>query len=132
MNELQMAALTFLAFGIAIPIYLLFKLNKINKFKKEGIKSVANVVHAERKIGYKGAILFILSIVYRDQNGTPYAGTITGPRKNVIGDTIPIIFSPQNPAIFKTDFGERLKVELIISMIFLLITAGFCFWVFVL
>lgn len=128
MEQIQTALIIIFSLGAIFPILVLLKMRSVNKFKKNGVITVANVINQEKRTGHKGAVYYIWTVQYRDSTGKLHRGTTIGYLPNAVGMTMPVIYKASDPRIFRTEFGKNLKKMLIIACVFFAIMIGVCIW----
>lgn len=128
MTDIQAVALVIACLAASFPALVLLKMYLVKQFKKKGIVTVANVINEERRTGSKGAVYYIWTVQYRDENARLYRGSMIGYRANAIGATVPIIYKASDPKIFRTEFGKNLPKVLTVSIVFFVVVVVFCLW----
>jgi hypothetical protein len=124
MDKIQTAALILILVGALLPALCIIKMQMIKKFKKNATVTKAIINNTEKRIGYKGAVYYMLAIQYKDNAGNIFKSHAIGAKKNIPGSTITIMYKTNNPASFKTDFGKHLPWVLGFSLILF----GFLLW----
>lgn len=128
MNALQAAALSITLLSFLPLIICLVKFRSLKKFKAGATVTTAAVTASEKRRGIKGAVYYLLDIKYMAPGDIVYTARTISWKKYLPGETIPLMFTTNNPASFKTDFGQSLKWFLSISILLIILVAVFCYW----
>ncbi len=129
MDKLQIVYFVLIGLGTLLPIICFIKMRMIAAFKQKGVLTEATITNVERKTGYKGSRYYKLTLEYKVINtGELFIGHRPYFNKKAIGDTMPLIYMPDDPAKFSIDFGKRMPYVLAISIVFLLLIIWFCIW----
>lgn len=104
------------------------KMYRLKRFMKNAITTSALIRSVEKRSGYR-SYYYLLTIQYGDLTGKIFTGVaIVASKKHKVGDFIPLMYSADNPAKYKTDFGKWVPWFLAFSLIFLGLIIWFCYW----
>jgi hypothetical protein len=129
MDTIQIASLILIVISF-IPLGLCFiKIYLLKKYKAKATITTALVTSSEKRRGYKNSVYYLLGIQYKTiDTGIQYTGQATSLKKYAVGDEIPLMYATNDPANFKTDFGQSLKWLLPISIALIILTGYACYW----
>ena len=128
MNTIQAAAV-FLFIASLLPlVFCLFKMQQLKKYKAKATVTTAFILRSEKKRRYKNPDYYSLDIQYLIHTGIFYKVQTTSWKKYTAGDQISLMYLNDDPANFKTDFGQSLNWLFCISIILLIGTGWLCYW----
>lgn len=129
MHIITIVTIFLLALSFAPIVMVLVKMKRVKNFKQNSITVNATITHVETRRGFKGSVHYLLNIEYKPVAGSQlYKASCIEFKKHLPGAPLPLMYMPDNPALFSTDFGKRLPYMLGICIVFFLLIAGFCIW----
>jgi hypothetical protein len=129
MDPIQTAALILIIVSVLPLVICLIKMHLLKKYKAKAVITTASVVSSEKRRGIKNSTYYLLGINYTAiENGLQYSGQTISRKKKEPGDTIPLMYLPDDPGNFKTDFDQVLKLMLPLSIILIGLIGWFCYW----
>ncbi|HAO45678.1 MAG TPA: hypothetical protein PLZ45_15840 [Ferruginibacter sp.] len=114
----------------ALPfVIVLIKKKRIEAFKAKAVVTTATVLKAEKKMGFRGSTYYLLSLEYRKVNSNEvYQVKRVVYRKQQPGDVLPAMYLDDDPTRFSLEFGKKTGLMLIVTFIWFLLVAAFCYW----
>jgi hypothetical protein len=129
MDAIQGTALFIFVISLVPLAMCLIKIHLLKKYKTKATITMALVTSSEKRGGVRGSVYYLLGIQYKTIDaGKQYDGQTITRKKNTAGDEIPLMYLTNDPADFKTDFGQSLKVLLPICLVFSILIGYFCYW----
>ena len=101
----------------------------IKKFKKKAVVTEAVIINKEKRQAYRSGVYYVFGLQYKiPETGDVFNARAVSAKNLNPGDTMPLMYSADDPAKYKTDFGKRLPLILGFSIIFLGLLIWFCYW----
>jgi hypothetical protein len=128
MDRIEIVVLILISISLVLPVLCIVKMRRLKEFKKTAIVTSALIRSVERRSGYK-SVYYLLTVQYGDLTGKIFMGSaVVASKKHKPGDFVPLMYLPDNPAKYKTDFGKWLPWVLAFSLVFLGLIIWFCYW----
>jgi hypothetical protein len=113
----------------AVPLVLcIIKMKMLNAFKKKSVVADATVTKVEERYRYKTGIIYRATVEYVTDKKELYIATVPLFKKHVDGDTVRLMYMPDDPTKFSTDFGKRLPYFLPFTIVLFLLIIWLCVW----
>ncbi len=113
----------------AVPLVVcIIKMKMLHAFKKKSVVADATVTKVEEQYRYKTGIIYRASVEYVTDKKELYIATVPLFKKHVAGDTVRLMYMPDDPTKFSADFGKRLPYFLPFAIVFLLLIIWLCTW----
>lgn len=131
MNLIQTIALILLLTSTLPLLFCLIKIYRLRNYKAKAVLTQALVIAAEKRNGFKNSTYYLLIINYKvNDSGLLYSTQAVSGKKYSPGDSIRLMYMPEDPVKFSIDFGQSLKWLLPFSVIFLALICCLCYWLF--
>jgi hypothetical protein len=113
----------------AVPLVVcIIKMKMLNAFKKKSVVTNATVTKVEERHHYKIGIIYRATVEYKTGKEELYLVTVPLFKKHIIGDTVRLMYMPDDPTKFSTDFGKRLPFFLLFTVVLFMLIAWLCTW----
>ena len=113
----------------AVPLVVcIIKMRLVNAFKKRSVVTSAIVTRVEEKYYYKTGIIYGATVKHVTGKKELYIVTVPLSKKYVAGDTVRLMYMPDDPIKFSTDFGKRLSYFLPFTVVLFLLIIWLCTW----
>jgi hypothetical protein len=131
MNVIQIFIIVLLVLAFLPTVIVLVKMKRIKAFKAGAVKTTATVVQSEKKMGFKGNTYYLLTLEYKliDTNQLYTVKRIVY-KKHLPGDIIEAMYMQDDPSRFSIEFGKKLHIVIIITIVWFLLIAFFCMWLY--
>lgn len=129
MNATEIASLIIIVGSAGLPVLCSIKMKIIQRFKAKSITTNALITQVEKRSGQKSTY-YILSLQYKNvDTGISFKGhMISASKRYKVGDTVPLMYLPDKPEIYKTDFGKWLRWIFAFSLCVFGAIMWFCYW----
>jgi hypothetical protein len=103
-------------------------MNRVKRFRKKAITTVATVTKTEKSTGFRTSY-YIIDLQYETINtGILFTGRRATAKKHTPGDLMLLMYLTDDPAVFKIDFGKRLRWWLVFTILFWILINWFWYW----
>ncbi len=111
-------------------VIVLVKRRSQKAFMKQAIHTTAEITHCEKRVGFRGAVYYKLSLQYETTNAVTVNTGIVGFRKYQKGDRIPLMYLPEATATFSIDYGRKTTLAILLTLLFFVAILCFCIWLY--
>ncbi|HMI77615.1 MAG TPA: DUF3592 domain-containing protein [Ferruginibacter sp.] len=129
MNIITIFSIVLIVLAILPLFMVLIKMRRLKAFKQKAVTTTATITNIEKRRGFKNNTYYVLTLEYRtiDMTKTFTSHSITT-KKYIQGNTIPLMYLPENPAKFSIDSGKGYPYMIAITLILFGLIVWFCYW----
>ena len=114
--------------GVVPLVICIIKMKGVNAFKKKSVVADATVTNVEERYHYKIGIIYRATVEYVTDKKELYIITVPLFKKHIAGDTVRLMYMPDDPTKFSVDFGKRLPYFLPFTIVVFLLIIWLCTW----